>query len=175
MFIKPGIFLTVLLACAALSAGCNTQPKQTSSSLEAPRTEAAIAATSSANLPVEAEPASTVTPSDDFSVYFAPGSSQLSIIEKEKLRSHAERLKAEPKSKITLIGHTGDTGSHSFNLALADMRVSAISNALKALGVPERRILRKMGERNRQAIPCKTSECQQNAHRVELIYKPAAR
>lgn len=124
---------------------------------------------------MEAEPPSALLPTDDFSVYFAPGSSLLSSIEKEKLRSHAERLKADSKSKVTLIGHIADTGSHSFNLALADMRVSATSNALKAFGVPERRILRKMGERNRQAIPCKTPECQQNPHRVELVFKPAAR
>lgn len=160
----------VLLACAALIAGCSSQPPQ------APSTEnqGKPAATKNPAITVppaaETERMNVAAATDNLNIYFPPGSSIVSNIEREKLRSHAERLKAETQLKITLIGHIGDSGSHSFNLALADMRVSAVSSALKSLGIPERRIRRNMEGRNRQAAQCKTVECPQNAQRVELVY-----
>jgi outer membrane protein OmpA-like peptidoglycan-associated protein len=168
-------FLITLLACTALIAGCSSQPPQASASEKQEKSATAKTPANTVNQPAETEHKTTAAATDNLNIYFPPGSSIVSSIEREKLRNHAEHLKAEPQLKITLIGHTGDTGSPSFNLALADMRVSAVSNALKSLGIPERRIRRNMGERNRQAAQCKTAECPQSVQRVELVYILPAR
>lgn len=167
--------LITLLACTLFIAGCSSQPPQATPPEVQEKSAAAKKPANNASQPAETEHKTTVAATDNFNIYFPPGSSIVSNIESEKLRSHAEHLKAEPQLKITLIGHTGDTGSPSFNLALADMRVSAVSNALKSLGIPERRIRRNMGGRNRQAAQCKTAECPQSVQRVELVYILPAR
>ncbi len=175
MLNKSMNFLITLLACTVLLVGCSSQPPQATAPEKQEKSATAKTSANTVNQPAETERKTTAAPIDDLSIYFSPGSSIVSSVEREKLRNHAERLKAEPQLKITLIGHTSDTGSPSFNLALADMRVSAVSGALKSMGIPERRIHRNMGERNRQAVQCKTAECQQSVQRVELVYILPAR
>lgn len=112
----------------------------------------------------------TAAISDQFNVYFAVGSSALSEAEKEKLRGHAERLKEDRHLHVTLFGHADDTGSRSYNLALTDMRVSAVSKQLRSFGVSARQMRRNVTGRERRVSHCAFEACRQKLRRVELVY-----
>ncbi len=60
------------------------------------------------------------------SIYFAPGSSSISPAGRSKLKRLAQRLLADKRQVVTLIGHANDNGSASFNLAVAHSRIGAV-------------------------------------------------
>ena len=52
-------------------------------------------------------------------IFFARRSTAVDPAELYKLRQQAQRLLADPKLVVTLVGHTDDLGSASYNLAIA--------------------------------------------------------
>lgn len=103
-------------------------------------------------------------------VFFAHGSSDIDETGRATLRLHAERLKANPKTRVTLIGHAESFGSRAMSIAIADKRVSVVHAKLRAYGVPSRQLLRaNMGiEKNSKA--CQSQDCRALMRRVELRY-----
>ena len=53
------------------------------------------------------------------------------------LSAHARYLKAEPRRKAMIEGHTDERGGREYNLALGQRRAEAVSRALVLLGVAE--------------------------------------
>ena len=106
------------------------------------------------------------------SVFFPPSGTTLDAKSRQKLRDHAARLKADPSRSVTLIGHTDDLGSPSYNLAIAEQRVNAVFNFLRAQGVPVMQ-LRRYGMGS-EAVDkgCRSTECRALMRRVELDYEP---
>lgn len=104
------------------------------------------------------------------SVFFEQGSSEIDDSGRATLRLHADRLKANPKMRVTLIGRAESFGSRSMSIALADKRVSVVYAQLRAYGVPPRQLLRaNVGiEKNNKA--CQSPECRRLMRRVELRY-----
>lgn len=161
-----------ILVGAALMSGCASQPPARQPE-NAGKQRAGVVA------PAAPAPAETLaraadekmadSRNDEFNVYFALGSSDLLPAEREKILRHAERLKEHAKAYVTLVGHTDDSGSRSYNLAMMDMRVSAVRQQLKAFGVALRQIRRNVSGRDRSSR-CKSLVCQQQAQRVELVY-----
>ena len=124
-------------ACISLAAllllACNTLPPaaEKASQSVAVKTEApAISATEAAPATSEVE---VVDPADN--IYFQLRSTAIDEAEKLKLGAHAERLKADPKARVTLIGHMDDLGSRNYNLAITEERLMAVTSQLRALGV----------------------------------------
>lgn len=160
--------LLASLVAAALLAGCAAQPPVTVAEPRLTRER-----------PVEVPEARPVKPpmekaaeviDNQLNVFFSKASSTVSDSEKEKLRAHAERLKSDSHQKVTLLGHTDDLGSPSYNIALTDMRVSAVIRVLKAYGVSTVQIARQLVGREHRPATCKTESCLQKYRRVELIY-----
>jgi OOP family OmpA-OmpF porin len=58
---------------------------------------------------------------------------------RSKLKRLAQRLLADKRQVVTLIGHANDNGSASFNLAVADSRIGAVAAALKNWASPHTR------------------------------------
>lgn len=52
------------------------------------------------------------------------------------IRAHAEFLIANPKSKVSIEGHTEARGGFEYNLSLAQKRAKAVTNILLRIGVP---------------------------------------
>ena len=75
-------------------------------------------------------------------VFFEQGSSDIDEAGKATLRLHAQRLKANPKTRVTLIGHAESFGSRAMSIAIADKRVGMVYAQLRAYGVPSRQLLR---------------------------------
>jgi outer membrane protein OmpA-like peptidoglycan-associated protein len=105
-------------------------------------------------------------------IFFLAGSIEIEAAERNKLRPYAERLKADPRLVLILVGHTDDQGSRSYKLAIAQGRVDAVFAALRRLGVPARQMQRYPVGREKMVAGCNTAECRKTMRRVELVYRP---
>jgi OOP family OmpA-OmpF porin len=101
-------------------------------------------------------------------VFFEQGSSDIDETGRATLRLHAERLKANPKTRVTLIGHAESFGSRALSIAIADKRVSMVYGQLRAYGVPPRQLLRANVGIEMNSRACKSPECRHLMRRVEL-------
>jgi len=53
------------------------------------------------------------------------------------IESHAKYLRADPKRKVNLEGHTDERGGREYNLALGQKRSESVRKALALLGVSD--------------------------------------
>lgn len=107
------------------------------------------------------------------SVFFLRGESFIDAAAEEVLRTHAERLKAEPGLVVTLIGRTDPLGSRSFNLAVAEQRTAEVAKVLRSMGVAKAQIRRYSLGGEKQKRDCRTEECRKFLRRVDLVYPVA--
>lgn len=56
------------------------------------------------------------------------------------IETHARFIKADPRRKVVIEGHTDDSGGREYNLALGQKRAEAVRSALGLLGVPDGQI-----------------------------------
>jgi OOP family OmpA-OmpF porin len=103
------------------------------------------------------------------SIYFAPGSSSMNPAGRSKLKRLAQRLLADKRQVVTLIGHANDNGSASFNLAVADSRIGAVAAALKNWASPHTRSSARCAAMKKPA-DCRSSECRRAMRRVDLVF-----
>lgn len=179
---KPGASVSIILFSAILSlAGCAESPPR--AEIAAPQPVPTVAPTAAAtaaaatSAPADAAPAvpADVAPPvlvDEDNVFFRIRSALISAEDQEKLKRHAERLKADRRTTVTLVGHTDELGSRSYNLALTEERLSAVSKQLRSYGVSSRQIRRNRSGGVRQHAGCTTDECRDRVRRVELVYAP---
>ena len=105
-------------------------------------------------------------------VFFALRSAHVDAEGMALLRKHADRLKQDRKSVVTLVGYSDGSGSRSYNLAITEDRLTAVSTLLRKYGVAARQIRRNRGYSVRTQMACKTAECRKEMRRVELVYAP---
>ena len=147
-------------------AGCASTPEPVSP--VGKPTPPAVAEPEAPSTTTETQVIASVKPENN--VFFAQGSSAIDETGKATLRLHAERLKANPKTRVTLIGHAESFGSRAMSIVIAEKRVSVVHAKLRAYGVPSRQLLRaNMGiEKNSKA--CQSQDCRSLMRRVELRY-----
>lgn len=56
------------------------------------------------------------------------------------IEAHAQFLKANPRAKVSLEGHTDERGGREYNLALGQKRADAVRQGLSLLGVSESQV-----------------------------------
>ncbi|MDD2884080.1 MAG: OmpA family protein [Dechloromonas sp.] len=106
---------------------------------------------------------------DEESIFFSLGGTEIDAVGKLKLQAYAQRLKEDPSKVVTLIGHTDDLGSPSYNLAIAQGRVNAVHEILRARGVPQMQIRRYgVGSEKNNAV-CQSESCRQKMRRVQMM------
>jgi outer membrane protein OmpA-like peptidoglycan-associated protein len=103
-------------------------------------------------------------------VFFQQGSWDIDETGRATLRLHAERLRANRKTRVTLIGHSEGFGSRAMSIAIADKRVSMVYAQLRAYGVPPRQLLRANVGIEKISKACQSPECRRLMRRVELRY-----
>ena len=75
-------------------------------------------------------------------IRFGLNSSSIDISEKHKIEDAADYLKANPTSKLLLIGYADrKTGNSKYNYKLSCKRVDTIANQLKAMGIDANRLI----------------------------------
>lgn len=184
--LKPGALTlpSIVLAAILSLAGCAASPPHDEVAAPQPAPSASTVApssttpaASSASAPVETADSvsADVAPPvlvDENNVFFRIRSTLISAEDQEKLKLHAGRLKADRRATVTLIGHTDELGSRSYNLALTEERLSAVTKQLRSYGVLPRQIRRNRSGGVRQHAGCTTDECRDRVRRVELVYSP---
>jgi len=159
-----GLFLTGMIA------GCAVAPPVAPPAPLSPVVEESPVAASvePAYSPNEAEVMAAVD--NENNVFFVLGASVVDAVGRKKVRHHAERLKADPKLEVTLVGYTDDLGSPSYNLAIAEQRVNAIHKALRGNGVRSNQIRRHVAGPEQLAPACRSTECRRKMRRVQFVY-----
>lgn len=172
-----------LLLCAALAACAQQTPRPGAEGVPAASAvqtagdgtaagitppEAAPAAANAGDPPAETVAAPEIPDTDR--IFFASNATAVDEAGRRKLRAHAERLKANRRLSVTLVGHTDHLGSRSYNLAIAERRTAEVAEVLTSLGVGRMQI-RRYGVGSEKPGPrCQTTECRGRMRRVDLIY-----
>lgn len=158
--------LLIFLAACLLAACAGQPPVTPAEEAPPPVVEARVEPP-----PPEAPVAVVAPPLAAENIFFLAGSVEIEPAERNKLRPYAERLKADSRLVLTLVGHTDDQGSRSYKLAIAQGRVDAVFAALRRLGVPARQMQRYPVGREKMVTGCNTAECRKTMRRVELVYR----
>lgn len=105
-------------------------------------------------------------------VYFSLAGVAIDSEGNERLRENALKLKEDPQLIVTLVGHTDNLGSAAYNLAVADRRIEAVSDRLRAMGVPRNQIRRlPLGSEESSKLKCDAEACRRLMRKVELVYE----
>lgn len=103
-------------------------------------------------------------------ILFPPRMTSVDAQGKDKLRACAEYLKQNPKKTVTLIGYSDNQGSKSYNLALTEQRIAAVSSVLRAFGAEPGQIRRNRSQSVQAgAAACRNDECRRQMRRVEFV------
>lgn len=116
-----GAALLALAACAETPAPAVTAPP-------APPPAAAAA------------PAAPVDPNRALPIFFEAWSAYLEEPAQVALREVADRIKANPRIPVLVVGYADPRGSAEANMILSRLRARVVADALIANGVPARRI-----------------------------------
>lgn len=104
-------------------------------------------------------------------IYFDYDSFQVKPEFAATLDAHAKFLKADPKRRVVLQGHTDERGGREYNLALGQKRAEAVRRALGVLGVSEAQMEAvSFGEEKPAATGLDEAAFAKN-RRVELAYR----
>jgi OOP family OmpA-OmpF porin len=160
------VFQLICLLAVLSLAGCANTPEPVVP-LSKP-TPPAVAEPEAPSMRTETQVIASVKPENN--VFFEQGSSDIDEAGKATLRLHAERLKANRKTRVTLVGHAESFGSRAMSIAIADKRVSMVYAQLRAYGVPPRQLLRANVGIEKNSKACQSPECRHLMRRVELRY-----
>jgi outer membrane protein OmpA-like peptidoglycan-associated protein len=117
---------------------------------------------------VERERLRTLAP-----VFFATGEERILPASEPLLRDIAEALRNNPAIRISIEGHTDDTGTDAHNLELSTRRAESVRRALIELGIDAARLEARGFGRSRPIAPGTTAEAREKNRRVELRVLPA--
>ncbi|SDI23567.1 OmpA family protein [Propionivibrio dicarboxylicus] len=130
----------------------------------------------SASAPVKLIPSLQLSPPSGNdaaqSIFFPPDVTMLGDEEVDKLRACADVLKQSPRRSILLVAYSDDLGSRSYNIAIAEQRLAAVSAALRSLGVERGQIRRHRSNSVKIAsFVCSNEACRQRLRRVDFSCK----
>lgn len=108
---------------------------------------------------------------DKLSVYFEPGTAEITRLALATITENAERLLADSGLAVKLVGYTDDLSSSSYAVALANRRAFQVADALTKLGVSSRQIrTSSYGQEEPGIEQCATEICRISYRRVEFRY-----
>lgn len=165
-FIAIGFFLAAL-------AGCSSSTKLS----EQPLAKAVAAApqettTSVAPVVVSESMASTEGPKQTTHViYFDFDSYALKSDATPIIEKHAQYLRANPKRKLQLEGHTDNQGGREYNIALGHKRAEAVQRALTLMGASSNQIESVSFGMEKPAAQGSNETAWAKNRRVEFVYQ----
>lgn len=105
-------------------------------------------------------------------ILFATDSATVSSALYPDLGALAQNLREYPNSSVQVVGHTDNTGSASYNLALSQRRAQAVAGVLQSSGVGAARV-RAIGKGDSEPVATNlTAEGRQQNRRVEVLIIP---
>jgi len=85
--------------------------------------------------------------------------------------AHARNIKADPKRKVVIEGHTDERGGREYNLALGQRRAEAVRRALGLLGVPDSQVEAVSFGKEKPAVPGSDEAAWSKNRRAEISYR----
>ena len=104
-------------------------------------------------------------------VYFDYDSFEIKPEFQALIETHARFLKADPRRKAVLEGHTDDRGGREYNLALGQKRAEAVRRALGLLGVADAQIEAVSFGKEKPAAPGGDEASMALNRRAEIVYR----
>jgi outer membrane protein OmpA-like peptidoglycan-associated protein len=102
-------------------------------------------------------------------IYFATGKTQILSSSETALAELYNLLRARPKQRIRIIGHTDDIGSDRANQTLSEGRCQSVRQEMINRGIAEDRIdIEGRGEKD-PIVPNDSDEHRQMNRRVEIV------
>jgi outer membrane protein OmpA-like peptidoglycan-associated protein len=102
-------------------------------------------------------------------IFFDPGKSQLKPGAKKTLQRIAAQLKGDESIRVTVEGHTDNTGKPEKNMDISEKRAEAVREYLVSQGVPEDRVMATGKGESEPVATNKSPAGRQQNRRVELI------
>jgi len=87
------------------------------------------------------------------------------------IESHAQFMKANPRARLSLEGHTDERGGREYNLALGQKRADAVRQSLSLLGVGSAQIETVSFGEEKPAIQGNNEAAFSKNRRAEFFYK----
>jgi peptidoglycan-associated lipoprotein len=140
--------LTLMIALAALAAGCSSTPDTKTPVTEAPKSSTpgsgGLAGSSGATT---ATPGGSVRGTDmaankptTRSVYFDFDSNSVKDTDRGTVQAHSKYMADKRDTKIRIEGNCDERGSREYNLALGQRRAESVKKVMTVLGVSDGRI-----------------------------------
>jgi len=85
--------------------------------------------------------------------------------------AHAQFLKANPRAKVSLEGHTDERGGREYNLALGQKRADAVRQSLSLLGVQESQVESVSFGKEKPAVQGADESAFAKNRRAEFFYR----
>jgi peptidoglycan-associated lipoprotein len=104
-------------------------------------------------------------------VYFDYDSSVIRPEFQPVLEAHARFIKADPRKKIAIEGHTDERGGREYNIALGQKRAEAVKRALGLLGVSENQIEAVSFGKEKPADLGMSEASMEKNRRAEIVYR----
>lgn len=104
-------------------------------------------------------------------ILFAVDSAELRTNQRADLVTLANSLQRYPDTTVTVVGHTDNTGSASYNQGLSERRANAAANVLIGAGVSASRIRARGAGENEPIASNLTPEGRQQNRRVEFTIR----
>jgi outer membrane protein OmpA-like peptidoglycan-associated protein len=102
-------------------------------------------------------------------IFFDPGKSQLKPGAKKTLQRIASQLKGDESIRVSVEGHTDNTGNSEKNMEISEKRAEAVREYLVSQGLPDDRIMATGKGESESVATNKTAAGRQQNRRVELI------
>lgn len=90
---------------------------------------------------------------------------------KNTIEAHAQFLKANPKAKVSLEGHTDERGGREYNLALGQKRSDAVRQSLSLLGVSAAQVESVSFGEEKPAVQGNDEAAYSKNRRAEFFYR----
>jgi peptidoglycan-associated lipoprotein len=182
---KRMISIAVLLAGAALLAGCPKKPNVNEPPIagaQVPESSAGAAGeganTSTRPLDGDANNAARGLGAEGTGalsrkiIYFDFDKSEIKPEFAVIVTTAASNLSANPKMKVKLEGNTDERGTREYNIGLGERRAQAVRRALMLQGVPESQIMTVSFGAERPAAEGDDEAAWSKNRRVEVVYLP---
>lgn len=165
----------LILLSSALLAACSSTPPAASAPAANTSGAAGVQAALPRQVPAAARPA--LSELDDpasilakRSVYFPYDNYSVDAKYEQTLDAHANYLKRDPASRVTLQGNTDERGSSEYNLALGQKRAEAVHKSLNLRGVSDKQMEAISYGKERPKTTCHEKICWRENRRTDIAY-----
>lgn len=167
--------LRLFLAVAVLTLGCGAVANDIAYSGDENAEPPEVATVEAEDEVLDPDPLTLYRTRSRLSVYFPRGSAEITESAMSTIAENAQRLAAQARQSLLLVGFTDDFSGSAEASELAERRAAAVKGRLVDLGVAAERIEISVNREDPQVVPCMTELCRLSYRRVRFLFVDAGR